>query len=296
MEDVYYEDRELAGSPGNPYELEVQSHYGHRPLAQPHYHDFIEILYGQAGSFEAKLGEQCYTIQAGDMLIIHSQEVHRTLSTGGGYNQFAVVKFVPELLFSSEQTALEMQYLMAFTLGVTAKHRFFSQEDLYSTFLPELVDNLFLEQANKEYGYEIAIRIHLCRLFLWILRRWHELGIGLSPVTGVHAESMRQIQQIFDYVEFHYGQKIHMEEMASMLNMSYSAFSKFFTRHTNLNFTDYLNGVRITKSKIMLATTTMSITEIAMEAGFSTTSYFIQCFKARNRITPQQFRMGFSIE
>lgn len=292
--EAYREYRKLRGDKLYPFDISCQSHRGPGIMAKPHYHDYIEILHCSSGLFKAQLGEQHYSFGAGDMALIHAQEIHQITGTGEDVNEYVMIKFESEILFSSEQTALELKYLLAFTLGVAAHQRIFRREDLIFSPIPQLIPQMLQEFAQKEYGYEIAIRADLCRLFLWILRQWRREGVETAAVTDVSAGDMRALQQVFDYIECNYRDKVPMEEVAALLNMSYSTFSKFFTRHTRRHFSDYLGDVRITKSKILLVTTSQSITEIALEVGFSTTSYFIQCFKAKLGVTPQHFRREFA--
>jgi AraC-like DNA-binding protein len=55
-------------------------------------------------------------------------------------------------------------------------------------------------------------------------------------------------------------------------------------------FTNYLNYIRITEAEKLLLTTDKSMTEIALEVGFSSSSYFIQQFRQYKDISPFQFR------
>lgn len=294
MLDAYLERRIPDGDMPYSFEIERQCHPAAGMGARPHYHNYVEILFCESGLYEARLGNDLCTFGGGDLVLIHSQEIHSIEAKRGGDNSYIVVKFIPELLFSPEQSALELKYLLAFTLGVTTNQRIFRGCELEGSDVPALILELLRENEARGYGYEIAVRIGLCRLFLWILRQWNRQGVAVAAVTDVDADDLRVIQKVFDYVEYNYSGKIRMEDVARSVGKSYSAFSKFFTRHIHKHFADYLNEVRVTKSKILLATTAMNITQIAMEVGFSTTSYFIQCFKSRMAVTPQQFRRQFS--
>ena len=66
-----------------------------------------------------------------------------------------------------------------------------------------------------------------------------------------------------------------------------------FKKVIHKSFREYLNYVRITKSEILLATTDLSMTDIAMKTGFSTSSYFIQQFKQVKNMSPKKFRKKF---
>ena len=78
--------------------------------------------------------------------------------------------------------------------------------------------------------------------------------------------------------------------------MSYSGFSRLFNKYMQKRFVEYLAELRISKARQRLATTADSITDIAMQTGYTTTSYFIQQFKEYNGITPKQFRENFNMK
>ena len=180
-----------------------------------------------------------------------------------------------------------------FSGGAKVYQQLFLREELEQAGIPLLLHELLDEYTRQEMGVEFAIRIILCRLVLWILRHWHDQGVRMLSSTVENAEAFRTLQGVLDYVECNYSDQINLQSAARRCNMGYSAFSKFFSRQTGKNFVDYLTEVRLSKAKIMLATTDMSITEVALEAGFSTSSYFIYQFKKWNETTPRQFRLQF---
>lgn len=57
--------------------------------------------------------------------------------------------------------------------------------------------------------------------------------------------------------------------------------------------TAYLLESRILYAKKLLLSTDIPIREIALESGFSQSSYFIHCFKKVVHMTPEQFRISW---
>ncbi len=53
---------------------------------------------------------------------------------------------------------------------------------------------------------------------------------------------------------------------------------------------DYVNAMRIAYACELLTETAKSITEVAMESGFSTLSHFNRQFRKLQRTTPTRFR------
>ena len=105
---------------------------------------------------------------------------------------------------------------------------------------------------------------------------------------------MARLKTVFDYVEEHYAQDVSLQDCARLCGMSYYAFSRFFRQCAQRTFSEYLNFVRVKKAEMLLASTDMNVTEIALETGFSTSSYFIRHFRAVNSVTPLDFRRLFA--
>ena len=54
----------------------------------------------------------------------------------------------------------------------------------------------------------------------------------------------------------------------------------------------YLLHYRLEKGAKQLKLTHNNVTEVALDCGFSTTSYFIQMFKDKYKVTPKQFQLS----
>jgi YesN/AraC family two-component response regulator len=84
--------------------------------------------------------------------------------------------------------------------------------------------------------------------------------------------------------------KLSLKSLAISLHINPSYLSMHFKREMGINFTDYLNDVRIKRSKDLLITTNLSLLDISLQTGFEEQSYFTKVFKKLAGITPNQYR------
>ncbi|GAB6010267.1 helix-turn-helix domain-containing protein [Dysgonomonas reticulitermitis] len=84
---------------------------------------------------------------------------------------------------------------------------------------------------------------------------------------------------------------ISPEEIASILNISYSRFRKIFKQYTGFSPLQYILEVKIQKSKELLTNTDLSNIEIAFRLGFDNPNYFCTIFKKKTRLTPMNYRI-----
>lgn len=267
---------------------------GRTLVADAHIHEYFEILYGISGECEIRLSEETYRFGAGDMVFIDPMEVHRITSETDGDNGYLVLKFVPEVLYSSEQPTFDLGYMIPYMQMDSGHRKVYRAEELEKSPVPEIIRSIFREDEAKEFGYELAIRTDICRIFLWTLRNWHKSSCDRMAPNDLPSETLKTLRMAYEFIENNYAQEIDMADAARYCGMSYTSFSKFFSRFTQCGFAEYLTLIRLKKASILLATTDRSITDIAMETGFSSTSYFIQRFKAYNDVTPSRYRKRYT--
>lgn len=256
-----------------------------------HYHSYIEIIYSIEGSNEIFLNDARSTFSTGDLVLINSRDVHSIVCGDGVY---LVLRFEPELLYGSPQSAIELKYVLPFVLNSFKHQTVFLKHELEKSVVPQRLFEIYEENKKKSYGYEIAVRTKINEIFLWFLRYWHKKNINIDLNLAAHEGAAKRLQDVFEYVSKNYGNDISAADMAELCSMSYSYFSRTFKKIMKKSFSEYLTYVRISEAEKLLITSDMNITEIAMQVGFSTTSYFIQQFKNIKLISPKQYRKKFN--
>lgn len=91
------------------------------------------------------------------------------------------------------------------------------------------------------------------------------------------------------YIEEHIDQKITLDEMAALCNVSNSYFSRVFSRDVKEGFRDYADRRKVSAAKEMLHESNASVSEVSDQLGFSDISYFIKIFKRMEGITPKAY-------
>lgn len=83
---------------------------------------------------------------------------------------------------------------------------------------------------------------------------------------------------------------LNLNSVANELGITPQYLSKIFVENTGMNFSQYLNNIRIRHAETLVSTTKKSITQICFESGFSDFSHFLRCFKAEYGLSPKQYR------
>ena len=266
-----------------------------------HYHEFIEIIYGIRGTFYASMSNRDVEVHEGDMLLINVNEVHAFRHVEPC--EYYCLQFDPAQFFTSPVYSTGAKYILPFMMSYSegiskdADNSFSllaTKEELEDTYIPDYIRDYHKEFTEQAPGFELAIRADILRIFLWYLRRMEKNGISLYKSSAIRQEDLLRLNQVLDYIHENYMQPVLAEKMAKMCNMSYSYFSRFFRNCMGQTFSDYLLYVRLTEAEKLLITTSRSISQIALDTGFSTSSYFITQFKKHKNITPKQLKQKIS--
>lgn len=115
----------------------------------------------------------------------------------------------------------------------------------------------------------------------------------LSTVQIDHKSSdtlQRKINTVVDYVSQNYSQPICLSDVAGLIGMSDSHFSRFFKKSTGNRFIEFVNQVRVSRACILLAETDEQIANICFQVGFNNVANFNRRFQELKGVTPRDFR------
>ncbi|MBN7816783.1 AraC family transcriptional regulator [Algoriphagus pacificus] len=121
----------------------------------------------------------------------------------------------------------------------------------------------------------------------------------INPITNaeyinLNKESEKdRMGEVYEYVMKNYKDKIMLEEVAALANLSVSAFSRFFKSRANKSFSDFICDVRISHACKLLHEEGINISEVCYESGFNTLSNFNKQFKDRIGTTPLNYRKEY---
>ena len=110
------------------------------------------------------------------------------------------------------------------------------------------------------------------------------------PSKTISNKEGRRLQLVFEYVMNHFEREITLGQVAGLIHMTTPAFCRFFKRHTNKTFFEFLIALRIAHACQLLARhDNRSIAEIAEISGFNSISNFNRKFKKAKSISPSQY-------
>ena len=117
----------------------------------------------------------------------------------------------------------------------------------------------------------------------------YELASSAFAKVSVESDS-RRVLKVKTFIESHYSDELRLQQIADLVNMTPSAFSRFFKLRTGKSLNEYIVDVRLGHAARRLIDTTDSVAEVCYTCGFNTLSNFNRLFKKRKGCNPTAFR------
>ena len=249
------------------------------------WHEDIEILYFTEGTASVISGGKHIHAQAGDIVVINSNETHSMVaeSITSFYclivfsafckaNYFDITKdCFQSLIQNTEAISLLEELASIFCIDKNSINRF-------GMTVPQM--------TITKTDQILRIRSIVLR-FMSILYQNYQL-----PTAEFNALPLRheKIKQAITYIRSNCEHDISLDEISKLIGISKYYFSAEFKKITGYSFVSFLNLSRCEKAKSLLETTSMPISEICAQCGFTDPSYFTRVFANLIGKSPSAYR------
>lgn len=100
----------------------------------------------------------------------------------------------------------------------------------------------------------------------------------------------RSVAMFLDRLKNELHEPWTLELMAEKSGLARTRFAHHCRKLTNLSPMEYLQRLRVEKAKLLLAGRGQSITDIALNCGFASSSYFASVFRRHAHCSPREYR------
>lgn len=246
------------------------------------------IGYVVRGTKHIYYGDACHTVSKGEIFYmgIGNHYVEDIPEEGRPFEQ-VIVYYSPELL---QRTLLYLN--MNYSINISNSHscdrcrRLNHVSTEASTTLRSFFTHAvsYLQDDNFMHD-EAAENIKLTELMYLIVSQSD--GCLKSKILSNMDASRDNFEQI---IYSHIFCDISIEELSTLCNRSLTSFKKEFKRHFYMPPHRWFIRQRLMQSRLLLISTSKSISEIGIECTFPNTSHFIKLFKKEYGTTPAIYR------
>lgn len=248
-----------------------------------HCHDFAEMAFVLSGCGRYRIEGEIYEIGEGDLLIFNPGVHHQAM-------------------LSEEAEITTTEFFVGFTdvqfEGFPRNHVPMPEGGHILHTSGELRQRLFkicssmeAENAVCRQGRYFMLKAYMIQMILLIVREQCE---PLELPSGYAFESVNRkyvVEQIVNYFEDHYNQKISLDRIAENMYLSPFYISKIFKSETGDTPIRHLINIRLEKAKELLENGWAgSIQEVAACVGYDDAYHFSKLFKKRYGVSPSQVK------
>ena len=246
-----------------------------------HWHTPIEIIMPLENPYQVACRDASFLLQEGDLLIINSGVIHSMPAMQG-----------ERLIFQADFSLLHNVVDIESTLSNMPSALLITPEN--APIIHERLKNLMLNICTEYFSDSILVSASIYSLLIEMLvligREYTAGGSAFDATHTKQKEYTEKFMAVCNYIHEHCTEYLSLDDAAALAGFSKYHFTRLFKRFTGISFYKYLNKKRIEHAEKLLVDPEISITEIALQSGFSSLSAFIRMFKLIKDCTPTEFR------
>ena len=252
-----------------------------------HWHTPMEIIMPLEGSYTVQIGDDLVHLNESDIIFIASGVTHRLIAPDTGKRLIIQIEWAAVSKIRELNSILT---LISPAITLTPE----SSGNIHSNIYKMLLD-IADEYQNDSFLSEAVIYSKMLEVLVLIGRHHTASSCHFNVGRQKQHDSLERFLSICEYIDAHCTEDLTLDEIAKIAGFSKYHFSRLFKQFTNNTFYKYLNQKRIELALILLADPEISVTETAIQAGFTNPSTFIRVFKAEKGCTPTEFRRMFTV-
>lgn len=247
-----------------------------------HWHTPLEIIMPTKNDYTVLLGGNSYHLNEGDIAFICPGVIHALRAPAKGKR----IIFQAEVTMLHEISELESVLSLISPLFIVTPESF---PDIHVLLRKYMFDILNEYESDSPFA-ETAIYSILLSMFAIIGKNYTAGKEHFDVGNQKQKEYNEKFISICNYINQHCTEDLTLEQVAEMAGFSKYHFSRLFKQFTNVTFYKYLNQKRISRAEKLLINSETTVTEVALQSGFSSMSAFIRMFKIVKLCTPTEFR------
>ena len=251
-----------------------------------HWHNAVEVIIPLHNGFTVTVGGTDYHLNEKEIIIIPPGELHSMPAQEGRRIIFqcdnSIISDIPAL------EAILPVFSEAFYITPNVS------KELYILSRKSILD-IYSEYYSKSTLADV--KIYLCLIKMITAVREFQLTQAADAFAGEMAgrEDSKKFNMVMKYINQNYMFEIPLEKIADIADYSKYHFSRIFKKYNNVSYIQYINGKRIKAAERLLIDPALSVTEVAMRAGFASLTTFNRAFKKAKNCTPTEFKTLYKI-
>ncbi len=263
------------------YDLPFETYFAKKLEHLNQLHDVTELIWVMRGYVTIVCDEVTYKMISGTMFMINAFQTHSIIST----DDALIISF-----------RFKKQYLESNKLsfqGMNFKNRTYTLDELVLKYkeipmvISQLLKLLISTKNNNLVRYKIIGYFNMLIYELYtLLLKENYLDIKQKNFDGY----LKRLNIIIDYVSNNFKNKITLDELAKLTEISTFRLSHFIKEYMGISFQEFLSNMRLDFALKLLRKTNIKVVEVSRVSGFSDVKYLNKLIKSRFKLTALKYR------
>lgn len=250
--------------------------------AESHWHDDVEFIVILSGSMDYNINGEIISLQKGEGIFVNARQFHYGFSASHEECIFICILLHPVLLCSSP--AVEQKFVLPLITNEAIPYHKLTTATPWEAHILIYLENMYDNRDSDTAELRILSLSHA----LWETLYTH-MNID-KPGSSPRSHQLTTLKNMISFIQTHYKEKIGLTDICKTGNVGKTTCSTIFMKYTNQTPIEYLTDYRLRKSIELMASTDMTLAEIAYETGFSGASYFTETFRKCFGCSPSEYR------
>lgn len=254
-------------------------------MRRPDHHNEIELNFLESGTVTYLLGGRKLVVQAGQLTAFWAAIPHQIIEFGSEPSYYVATIPLPWFL----QWRLPERFVQMLLQG---------------QIVEDTTNARPVHDAELFAGWEEDLIVHREHFAEAVLLEMHARLIRLSqgiPITGRTTKSrdkmatlteagLSKVERMACFIAQRYRDRINVHDIAKVVGLHPNYAMGLFQKTFGTTLVNYLTQHRVSHAQRLLATSNMTVTEVAYESGFNSLSRFNEAFRRLCGCAPREFR------
>lgn len=241
-----------------------------------HAHNSYQIIYAVSGSADIEIDGTVYTIIAPGVVLLNSFESHRIFNASSDYTRY-IIEADTQLIRNIRDSQLSHY--------ITCKNnpkRIICLSNQHNASYMQLLVAMLSEYNSDNQLRNSMLDCHFQQLLIMLYRSSGYSFVNISPLAI----------EIKEYIDINFINIDSLEELAAHFNISTSNLMHKFKDNIGYTTMSYIIFSKLSYSARLLATTDLSIKQVAIDSGYSDFNNYARQFRSMFRCSPKEYRVA----